>query len=516
MATPTKKSTPAIKKPSQRPPVVVVMGHIDHGKSTLLDYIRKSNIVDGEAGGITQHLGAYEVNHVTSASKSNRITFIDTPGHEAFCTIRERGANVADIAILVVSAEDGVKPQTIEALKCIKDENIPYIVAINKIDKPEANIERTKQNLAENEIYLEGYGGDISYVPISARTGEGIPELLDIILLTAEVSDLSASNDNPGKGVIIEARLDNKKGISATLIIKDGTVVTGSYIVAEDSYSPVRLLEDFTGRQISGATFSSPIRVVGWNKLPPVGSSFIVVDSKKEADFIASSWKGLPENVIAKKALVAGSPDIITLPLIIKADAVGSLDGVKHELAKIKNDKVAIKIIIEGIGVVSESDVKVAQSNPSTIILAFNAKPDAKAKSILDRPTTTAQIKEFSVIYELVEFVKAKVADMVPKEYMESSIGKAKILAIFSKTKDKQIVGGKVQEGEIAVGSDIKILRRDAEIGRGKIRELQQQKVKAPTVREGYDFGTLIESKIEIAVGDKIEVFKVVEKPAAA
>ena len=392
-------------------------------------------------------------------------------------------------------------------------------MAINKIDKPSANIDRTKINLAEHEIYLEGYGGDVSFVPISALTGDGVPELLDLIMLTAEVADLRADEKKPGAGAIVEAHLDNKKGIAATLVIKDGHIEIGSYVVAEDSYSPVRIMEDFTGKPLTYATFSSPVSVVGWNKLPPVGSPFIVVTDKKVAEKMADEWRPSPQTQMQKIKLSDGTAsgtanNTITLPLIIKTDTVGTLDGIKHELAKIKNDKVAIRIIIEGIGVVSESDVKTAQSNPSIVIVAFNAKPDTKAKSILERPTTTVNLKEFSVIYDLIEFVKKAVAEKVPKEYEEQSTGKAKILAIFSKNKDKQIIGGKVQEGEIVMGAEVKILRRDTDIGRGKIRELQQQKVKASTVREGYDFGALVESKIEIAVGDKIEGFKIVEKVA--
>jgi translation initiation factor IF-2 len=499
-----------------RPPVVVVMGHIDHGKSTLLDYIRKTNIVAGEAGGITQHMGAYEVVH-----NSNKITFIDTPGHEAFSSIRERGAQVADIAILVVSAEDGVKPQTLEALACIKEAKLPYVVAINKIDKPGANIERTKQNLAENEIYLEGYGGDISFVPISALTGAGVPDLLDMIMLIAEVGEFTAHHDVPAEGVVVEAHLDNKKGISATLIIKNGSLKTGMYVVAEDTYSPVRILEDFQGKPLKEATFSSPVGIIGFSALPPVGAPFVTVTSKTEAEELATKHRAFVRAGEDKNGRPATFPDTankILVPLIIKADVVGSLDGVKHELAKIKNEKVAIKIVSEGVGAVSEADVKTAQSDPSIIILAFNAKPDSKAKRILENSgsgntgSAPVQLKEFAIIYELIEYVKELVLVKVPKEYIDQSTGKAKILAIFSKAKDKQIVGGKVQEGSILQGSEVKILRRDIEIGRGRVRELQQQKVRTDEVREGYEFGTMIESKIEIALGDKIEGFKTVEK----
>jgi translation initiation factor IF-2 len=517
--------TAATSTLTTRPPVVVVMGHIDHGKSTLLDYIRKSNIVAGEAGGITQHMGAYEVMHASGGGKAptGKITFIDTPGHEAFGSIRTRGAEVADIAILVVSAEDGVKPQTLEALKAIQSAKLPYIVAINKIDKPEANIERTKLNLSENEIYLEGYGGDISFVPISALTGAGVPELLDLINLTAEMNEMKADESVLATGAVIEADLDSRKGISGTLLIKNGHLETGMFIVAENTYAPVRILEDFTGKPIKYATFSSPVSVVGFNTIPPVGAKFVTVVNKKEAEQMAAEYKPSATTTSSASSARAASPTRagqktadtsgrIVVPFIIKADAVGSLDGIHHEFAKINQEKVLIKIVTEGIGNVSETDVKTAQSHPEIIILAFNAAPDAKAQSLLER--STVNIREFSIIYELIQFVKETVAAKVPKEYVEESIGKAKILAIFSKNKDKQIIGGKVQEGSIALGADVKVLRRDAEIGRGKVKELQQQKAKSEEVATGYEFGALVDSKIELAIGDKIEAFKTVEKKA--
>jgi len=485
---------------SKRPPVIVVMGHIDHGKSTLLDYIRKSNIVAGEAGGITQHLGAYEVVH-----GSNKMTILDTPGHEAFCAIRERGARVADIAILVVSAEDGVKPQTIEALKCILAEKIPYVVAINKIDKAGADVERTKANLAEHEIYVEGYGGDVPVVPISALTGAGVSDLLDMIVLVADLADLKADAALPAEGMVIEAGLDNRKGIYATLLIKNGSLSSGMFVVAEDAFAPVRILEDFQGNAIRSATFSSPVRITGFSKLPSVGSSFATLSDKKEAERRAAAFVPPPKVNMEQ----SGSASII-IPIILKADAIGSLDAIRHELSKIRNEKVELKIVSEGIGSINESDVKAAQSMPSIIILAFNSKPDAKAKNILER--STVRVESFDIIYNLIEFVKNLVISKVPKEYIDEVSGTAKILAVFSRNKDKQIVGGKVQEGSLLIGSEVKILRRDAEIGRGRIKELQQQKEKTDEVREGYEFGTLIESKMEIAVGDKIQGFRTVEK----
>ncbi len=489
----------------KRPPVVVIMGHIDHGKSTLLDYIRKTNIVAKEAGGITQHLGAYEVAH-----GKGKITFLDTPGHEAFTSIRQRGARVADIAILVVSAEDGVKPQTLEALKCILTEKIPYVVAINKIDKPGANIEITKQNLAENEVYVEGYGGDVPVVPISALKGTGIPDLLDMINLVSDLADLKADSEAPASGAIIESYRDSKKGISATLLIKNGTLKQGEYVVAEDAFSPVRILEDYQGKSLKSATFSSPVRVIGFNKIPPVGAQFIVCNDKKEAEKAAADF-ALKNNTSKPTSTRRDENDTtVVIPVILKADVIGSLDGIKHELAKIKNDKVKLKIVSENIGDINENDIKVTQGDPNIIILAFNSKPDAKTQALIER--STVNLQSFDIIYNLITYIKDVVLSRVPKEYIDEASGTAKILAIFNKNKDKQILGGKVQQGVIKVGSEIKILRRDGEIGRGKIKELQQTKKRTDEVTEGFEFGCMIESKIEIALGDKIQGFVTVEK----
>lgn len=296
----SKTTTKPIKTDSKTPraPVIAVMGHIDHGKSSLLDYIRKTNVIAGEAGGITQHVSAYEVVHKAPDGKEHKITFLDTPGHEAFQALRMRGVQIADIAILVVSAGDGVKPQTLDALKCILEAKIPYIVAINKIDLPDANIDRTKQSLAENEIFIEGYGGDIPAVPISAKTGEGIDELLDMMILVADLADLTGESDVTGEGIVLESHLDAKKGIAATLIIRTGTVSQGMFVVAGESISPVRIMENFLGKNIREATFSSPICIIGWDTLPPVGASFKTFGTRKEAE---SYVQNLKEKTLFKK-----------------------------------------------------------------------------------------------------------------------------------------------------------------------------------------------------------------------
>ena len=492
-----------------RPPVVVIMGHIDHGKSTLLDYIRKSNVTAGEAGGITQHLGAYEVTHPSEGAGAKKITFLDTPGHAAFSGIRSRGAHVADIAVLVVSAEDGVKPQTLEALAAIRKAELPFIVAMNKIDKPESNVERTKQNLAEHEIYLEGYGGDIPGIPLSAVTGEGVPELLDMILLVAELEELKADPAKNAEGSVIEANLDSKKGISATLLIKDGTLRSGTYVVAGDAVSPVRILEDFHGKKIKEATASSPVKVIGFNKISEVGSPFITCESKKEAERLAEEAR-LRKALAPNAAQRPEETQKVIIPLVIKADATGSLEGIKHELDKLSHERVAIRIIHEGIGDIAESDIKVAAGGKDIVTIGFNVDVDSKAKALAER--SGIEIKMFDIIYKIPEYVETVAMSRTPKIRTEEITGNAKIIRIFSKTRDKQILGGKVQSGVLEVGSEVRIMRRDTRIGEGKIRELQSQKLKTQEAREGFEFGAMIECKIEIVPGDKIEAFKIVEK----
>ncbi len=510
-----------------RPPVVVVMGHIDHGKSTLLDYIRKTKIVAGEAGGITQHVGAYEASWDSADGKKHSITFLDTPGHAAFCNIRERGAQSADIAILIVSAEDGVKPQTVEAYKNIKDAKIPFLVAITKIDKPNADINRTKQSLGENEIYVEGWGGDVSCLEISSVTGKGIPELLEMIILTAELADLKTDPEASAEGVVIESTLDTRKGISATLLIKNGTLKESSFVVAEDSYSPIRFIENFKGEKIKSAGASMPIRILGWNKIPPCGASFSTVKTKKIAEEMVDQFTEKQKEELKARAKVQkikpatnpGDPATtaeqeqkIIIPLIIKADVIGSLEGIRHELSKIHSEKVAINVITEGIGDINENDVKMAVSDPNTIIIGFNVRPDRKTSSLIDRSSAPITVKTFSIIYELSEYISQTMKERTPKVYVEEVSGSAKILALFSKDREKQVVGGKVESGTIKNGSEVRITRRGTEIGRGKLRELQSKKLRVTEVAEGFEFGMLIESKIEIAPGDKIEAVITVEK----
>jgi len=520
-----KNKSPQIDTLVTRPPVVVVMGHIDHGKSTLLDYIRKTKTTEKEAGGITQHVSAYEAEHKTSDGTQHTITFLDTPGHEAFRALRERGAQVADIAILVVSAEDGVKPQTVEVRNVITESKIPYIVAVTKIDKPGADLERAKQSLAENEIYVEGYGGTIPIVPVSAKTGEGISELLEMIELVADLAEIKANRSKLAVGIAIESNLDPKKGISATLIIKDGTIKSGMFVVAGKAVAPVRMMENFLGKNICEATFSSPVRIFGWSELVEAGSIFKTFENKPDA--LAHSTKYSEENRIDEKKLNADtrtnkstagseiSPEPQTpktiFPLVIKADTIGALEAIIYEIRKInKEEKITIKILNQGLGTIGESDIKTVSADKNAAIVGFNVKTDSAARSLIERDGIT--VKNFSIIYELKDWIVSELLSRTPKTKVEEITGKARILKVFSKTRDKQIIGGRVDQGFLSVGEHIKIVRRENDIGIGRIRELQQQKQSAKEIKEGSEFGAMVESKTEIVHGDLLVSFTIVEK----
>lgn len=496
----------------ERPPVVTVMGHIDHGKSTLLDYIRNTKVVDSEAGGITQHLSAYEVEHTLENGEVKKITFLDTPGHEAFQHLRSRGSKAADVAILIVSAEDGVKLQTLEALAAIQEAAIPYIVAITKIDKPNANIDRVKNSLLENGIYIEGMGGNIAYVPISSKTGEGIPALLDLLLLTAELEELSGDSTIPAEGIVIESHRDPKKGISATLIIKDGSLKSGSYIVAGRAMAPLRLIEDFRGKQIKEATFSSPVTIVGWNDIPPVGEAFVCVASKKEAEKIVGNLtiRKAGDDVLGILTHPEAEKGAFLLPIIIKADVVGTIEALHHEFQKSLSPQAGIKIVREGVGAVSENDVKLAQSTEQALVVGFNVSVDSAAQDYAER--TGIQIKTFDIIYRLSEWLTVALEDRRPKSRKEEQIGVGKILRLFSAERKLHLIGVRVEEGLIKVGTSAHVARRGEKLGMGKFVSLQEQKTQVKEVAKGKECGVQFETTADMAPGDMLECFVIVEK----
>ena len=515
------KLEPKVEK-EVRPPVVAILGHIDHGKSTLIDYIRKTNVTKteaghrhaeagyglAEAGGITQHISAYEVTHTSKDGRKRHITFLDTPGHEAFSSIRTRCANVADIAALIVSAEDGVKPQTLEVFKQIKECALPYLVVITKIDRPSANVLRTKQNLAENEIYVEGYGGNTPVVELSATTGKGVDEFLDMIGLISELEDKTADRDALGSGVIIESKRDAKRGISAVGIIKDGTVRPGLFAAVSGTIAPIRFLLDAEGKVVEKLSFSSPVQIVGWDKMPAIGEEFKTFLKKEEAlSFAAPTPSGVevptrPETGVVK--------DIAILPLVIKADTAGSLEAITSELGKLSRERTAPRIILSSVGSINENDVKSALAATGAVILGFNTKVDPQAAHLAERSGVT--ILTFSIIYELTDKVKKLLSEREPKIETEEIVGISKVLKLFGITKGKQVIGGRVLSGLIKRGAVVKIIRREVEIGKGVVKELQQSKIVTDSVSEGTEFGALIESKIEVTPGDVLKAVVLVIK----
>ncbi len=493
-----KKTSPAAGL-TKRPPVVVIMGHIDHGKSTLLDYIRKTNIVDTEAGGITQHLSAYEITHQTAEGSTERITFLDTPGHAAFQKMRVRGASVADIAVLIVSAEDGVKPQTLEAYAAIKAAEIPFVVAINKVDKPAADILRTQTSLIEHEIYIEGMGGDIPWVGISAKTGAGISDLLDLIVLSSDLAGFTADSSNAGSGIVIEGALDPKRGNSATVIIKDGSLRSGEYIIAGEFIAPIRIMEDAYGKSIKEATFSAPVRIVGFSGVPAVGSAFTTAKTKKAAEELASKP--------AAAVLSFPKTDKPVIPILIKADVQGTIEAIEHELEGIKSERITVRTIGRGVGPITDSDVQAVSATKDAIIVGFNVKVERSAKDLAER--LGVEIDTFSVIYELSEWLNSALKNRTPKLEERVLTGRIKLLKHFSTQKHTHVLGGRVEEGHIKVGESVRILRRDLEIGKGVLKNLQQHKSDVQRIDEG-EFGMQLDTKTEIAPGDVLEAFETI------
>jgi len=516
--------TDTVLKTRERPPVVAIVGHIDHGKSTLLDYIRSTSVVEAEAGGITQHLSAYEAIH-KNASGEHHITFLDTPGHEAFLAMRTRGLEVADVAILVVSAEDGVKVQTLEALKLITEAKIPFIVAITKIDKPGAYVEKAKNSLLENGVYLEGMGGTVPSVGVSGKTGEGIPELLDLILLAAELEGLTADLDSPASGVVIEALTESKRGNSATLIVQKGVLTSGAFVVAGTAFAPTRIMENFVGKPVTEVYPGSPVRVVGFSALPNVGTVWTIVKTKKEAEAVVEKFRSSisparalqaarPSLTLASQNATASSDveeekQILVLPLVIKTDVAGMGDAVMHELEKINTgEQMEVKVVSRATGTISQDDVRLVGSGKVPgIVVGFNVKIDKEARDLATRQGV--EVGMFEIIYKLTEWLAAEIEKRRPLDRNEQVVGQAMILKVFSTQKDKVVLGGRVEEGALTSGSEIRIMRGEEEIGTGKIVSLQIGKTPTKTVGTGNEFGAMIETEVAVAASDKLQSFAV-------
>jgi translation initiation factor IF-2 len=486
-----------------RPPIVAVMGHIDHGKSSLLDYIRKAHVTDGEAGGITQHVSAYEAVHMHEGVERH-ITFLDTPGHEAFRALRARGAAAADIAILVIAAEEGVKPQTLEAFQAITEADIPLVVAFTKIDKNSADIDRAKNSAVEHAIYLEGMGGSIPFAGVSSKSGMGVPELLDLVLLTADLAEFSADPSLDAQGFVLESSQEPKQGASATLIVKNGTLRIGSFVVAGRAIAPVRFIENFAGKRIDEATPSQPVRISGWSELPASGMPFVMVANRKEAEKLAALEEA-PKIPTGQEFVPEGK---VLLPLILKADVTGSLDGIKHELSKINHDRVIIKIISEGIGAVSEGDVKSAHAG-NAVVIAFTVPTDSNARDYAERQGVS--IETFSIIYDLKERVEAIVVSRAPHETVEQIVGEAKILKAFSVAGNKHVLGARWESGLLTLNDLVKVERRGVPLERGRLVNLQVARSDVKEIKVEGEFGLQVETKGEIAAGDTLYAIKMVQ-----
>ncbi|MEP7162693.1 MAG: translation initiation factor IF-2 [Candidatus Moraniibacteriota bacterium] len=496
------EKTAADRKLRPRPPIVTILGHVDHGKTTLLDTIRKANVAAGEAGGITQKISAYQVKR-----HGKVITFIDTPGHEAFSGMRERGVSIADIAILVVAADDGVRPQTKEVIEFIGVKKLPVIVAINKIDKPDAKPDRVKQELAENGILFEGWGGDVMCVEVSAKNNLNIDKLLEAILLVAEVEEFQADEKRDGLAVVLESNLDPQKGPVATILVKTGTLKVGQDIVAGGAFGRVRRLEDFTGKSRETAGPSLPAILYGFNEAPQVNDVVQVVSGKAFARL--KSQEALLKEGETKRMVKKEDENVKKVAVVLKADVQGSLEAIEQILDAIEHPEVAIDLIASGVGAITESDVKMAAS-ASARIYGFNVEPTSVAKRIAE--TAGVPIKSFNIIYKLVEAVKSEMSALLPPEIIRTDLGRLSVLAVFKTGKRDMIVGGRVSEGKLMRGTLLEIKRADEIIGEGKMGNLQQNKKNVDEVGQGNECGVVFDGSVKIAVGDTLLNYKIEEK----
>ncbi len=503
------------KKMKKRPPVVCVMGHVDHGKTSLLDKIRDTHVIAGEAGGITQHIGAsvVEIN-------GEKITFLDTPGHEAFTAMRMRGANSTDIAILVVAADDGVMPQTVEAINHAKAAGIEIVVAINKIDKPSANIDRVKQELTEYELIPEDWGGSTICVPVSAHTGEGIKELLEMVLLTAEVMELKANPNRRARGLVIEAELDKGKGPVATVLVQKGTLRVGDPIAAGSAYGKVRAMMDDQGRRVKEAGPPMPVEILGLNDVPNAGEVFVGCKNDKDARSFAETF--ISQNKIKKLEETKSKMslddlfnqiqegNLKELGIVVKADVQGSVEAIKQSLVKLSNEEVVVKIIHGGVGAINESDVSLASAS-NAIIIGFNVRPDATAKNIAEQEGVDVRL--YRVIYNAIEDVESAMKGMLEPVFEEKVLGHAEVRQTFKASGVGTIAGSYVLDGTFERDCQARIVRDGVVIYDGKLASLKRFKDDVKEVKAGYECGFVFERFNDVKEGDQVEAFKMVEVP---
>ena len=503
------------KKMKKRPPVVCVMGHVDHGKTSLLDAIRHTNVIGGEAGGITQHIGAYVVD-----VKGEKITFLDTPGHEAFTAMRMRGASSTDIAILVVAADDGVMPQTVEAINHAKAAGVEIIVAVNKIDKPSANIERVKQEMTEYELIPEDWGGSTIFVPVSAKTGEGLEDLMEMIVLTAEVMELKANPNRRARGLVLEAQLDKGRGPVSTVLVQKGTLRVGDAIAAGSAHGKVRAMMDDKGRRVKEAGPSVPVEILGLNDVPNAGEVFVGCANDKEArnfaeTFISQSKVKLLEETKSKLSLddlfnQIQEGNLKELNIVVKADVQGSVEAIKQSLLKLSNEEVVVKIIHGGVGAVNESDVSLASAS-NAIIIGFNVRPDATAKETADREGV--DIRLYRVIYNAIEDVEAAMKGLLDPVFEEKVLGHAEVRQLFKASGVGTIAGSYVLDGTFERDCSVRITRDGIVVFEGALASLKRFKDDVKEVRAGYECGFVFANFNDVKEGDLVEAFKMVEIP---
>ena len=495
-----------------RPPVVTVMGHVDHGKTSLLDMIRKTNVTASEAGGITQHIGAYQV-----TLQGKRIVFLDTPGHEAFTAMRARGAQATDIAILVVAADDGIMPQTVEAINHAKAAEVPIIVAINKIDRPSANVERVKQQLTEHGLVAEEWGGDTICVPVSAKEKIGIDQLLEMILLVAEMQDLKAVPKRPAKGIIIEAELDKGMGPLATVLIKTGTIRIGDGIIAGSSYGKVRAMIDDNGKRVKEAGPSTPVAVLGLSDVPQAGDMLYVVGDDRVARILAEKQADKQKDEQLSRAAKVTLDNLYSqiqeggvkdLNIIVKADVQGSVEAVRQSFEKLSDSAVRLNIIHGGVGSITESDVMLAAAS-NAIITGFNVRPDANSRRLAEQESI--DIRTYRIIYDAINDIQAAMEGMLDPVMKEVVLGRAEVRAIFKVPRAGTVAGSYVQEGKITKNSQIRLIRNGSVIHQGKIDSLKRFKDDVREVQSGFEFGISLEKYNDVKEGDIIEAFTIVE-----
>jgi len=495
-----------------RPPVVTVMGHVDHGKTSLLDHIRRTRVASGEAGGITQHIGAYHVE-----TEKGVITFLDTPGHEAFTAMRARGAKATDIVVLVIAADDGVMPQTIEAIHHARAAQVPLVVAVNKIDKPGANPERIRQELVAQQVTPEEWGGDTMFVDVSAKAGTGIDKLLDAILLQAEVLELQAPKDAPAKGIVIEARLDKGKGPIATLLVQSGTLRRGDMVLAGQVFGRVRAMLDESGKTVAEAGPSIPVEIQGLSDVPQAGEDMMVPPDERKAREIALFRQGKFRDVVLAKKQAAklesmfgqmGHGEVQQLPIILKSDMQGSYEGLAHALSKLSTDEVKVNIIHSAVGAITESDVNLALASKA-VLIGFNVRADAQARRLAE--SSGVDIRYYNIIYEAVDEVKAALSGMLAPEKKENIIGTVEIRQVFLISKIGAIAGCYVLDGMIKRGSGVRVLRNNVVVHQGELDSLKRFKDDVKEVRAGFECGLSLKNFNDIMEGDHLEVFEVVE-----